>query len=599
MFSKKLDQLMNEMDVNNAAIAACAGFDRTNVSRFRNGVRLPEPTSRSVQKLIDGLYIYACDHDQIGRLCDITGASQGGETDDIKLAMLKWLYEGEYSVRKPIRLRNGASASKQKQSGNTFGTRLTDAMGLADISNISLSRMLSVDASLISRYRTGLCMPRPDSGSVDRIGNILFKRIRKNEGMRELAELMKCSEDSITESGFTDWLFDFNTQAPVEEIAVARLLEIFEAFDPDKVQVYGDEPDLRAEILNDESSHYMGIDGLRTAVIRFLTMAEESECRELMLYSDQDMSWLTGQEAYRKSWAYMMARCIKNGIRIKIIHNIDRNLDEMNMAIRSWLPLYMSGRIEPYYNDMPRDSRFFHTLFICPGVAAVEALGATGAEDSSIYHYYTDDESIGACIATYDRLMYNANPLMRTGSPDISPLLKGDVFVIRNTLAIGTMPEELVDEYSDERFKEIWSDRNSALLEILKDHEFYEYTALADADELDAGRAFTEKYARGLSKNYTRAQYERHLDNIIRLTDEYKGYHFGILPGVMLKDMTIIIGEGFVEIIYDKLPDFAISFNHPLMIRAFGAFADRLRSLCRIKPLEIRNYVDAWKERNL
>ncbi|MCR5604280.1 MAG: hypothetical protein K6G27_11355 [Lachnospiraceae bacterium] len=584
MFSKKLDMLMREMGANNAKVAACAGFDRTNVSRFRNGVRLPEPTSRSIQKLIDGLYIYACDYDRIGRLCDITGASRDGEINDIKLALLKWLYEDEHSGRKPIRLKGRPSASKQKQSGNSFGTRLTDAMSLADISNISLSRMLSVDASLISRYRTGLCMPRPDSGSVDRIGNILFKRIRKNERMRELAGLMKCSEDSITETGFIDWLFDFDTQAPAEEIAVARLLEIFEAFDPDKVQVYGDEPDLRTEILNDESTYYMGIEGLRIAVIRFLTMAEGSECRELMLYSDQDMGWMTEDENYRNSWAYMMARCIKKGIRIKIIHNIDRDLDEMNMAIRSWLPLYMSGMIEPYYNDMPRDGRFFHTLFICPGVAAVEALGATGAEDSSIYHYYTDDDSIGACIATYDRLMDNAEPLVRTGSPDIRPLLNGDVSVIRNTLSIGTMPKELVDEYSDERLKEIWSDRNSALLEILKDHKLYEYAALADTDELDAGKAFTEKYARGLCKNYTRAQYERHLDNIIRLTDEYKGYYFGILPDVMLKDMTIIIGEGFVEIIYDKLPDFAIGFTHPLMIRAFGAFADRLRRMCRIRP---------------
>ena len=126
--------------------------------------------------------------------------------------------------------------------------------------------------------------------------------------MRELAGLMKCSEDSITETGFIDWLFDFDTQAPAEEIAVARLLEIFEAYDPDKVQVYGDEPDLRAEIINDDSSHYMGIDGLRTAVIRFLTMAEGSECRELMLYSDQDMGWMTEDENYRNSWAYMMAR---------------------------------------------------------------------------------------------------------------------------------------------------------------------------------------------------------------------------------------------------------------------------------------------------
>ncbi len=595
MFSKKLDILMREMGANNAKVAAYAGFDRTNVSRFRNGIRLPEPASKSIRKLIDGLYDYACDNDRINSLCDLTGASSEESDDNIKLRILKWLYEDEHSVREPIRLKGRSSSSKQKPSGNTFGTRLTDAMSLADISNISLSRMLSVDASLISRYRTGLCMPRPDSGSVDRIGKILFKRIRKNEGMRELAGLMKCSEDSITESGFTDWLFDFDTQAPAEEIAIERLLEIFEAFDPDKTPVYGDEQELRTEILNDDSSHYMGIEGLRTAVIRFLTMAEGSECRELMLYSDQDMSWLTGQEEYRKSWAYMMARCIKKGIRIRIIHNIDRGLDEMNMAIRSWMPLYMSGMIEPYYNDMPRDTRFFHTLFICPGVAAVEALGAVGAEDNGIYHYYTDEASIRACVATYDRLMDNAGPLARIGRPDIRPIIAGNVLVLRNTLAIGTMPEELVEEYSDDMFKEIWRGRNRALLEILKEHEFYECAALADSGELDAGNVFTEKYAEGINKNYTRVQYERHLDNILKLSDEYEGYHFGILPDAMLKDMMIITGDDFVEVIYDRLPDFAIRFSHPLMIKAFRSFADRIRRMCCINRSELKKEINGWK----
>lgn len=596
MFSQKLDMLMNELDANNAEIAARAGFDRTNVSRFRNGIRLPEPSSKSVKKLVDGIYIYACDHDRIDRVCSMTGCEQGASDEDIRLAVLRWLYDGECSAKEPLRLRRSASSSKQKQSGSTFGTRLTDAMRFADISNISLSRMLSVDASLISRYRTGLCMPRSDSGSVDRIGSILFRRIRKYGRISELSELMQLKADSINEKRFTDWLFDFDTQAPAEETAVARLLEIFEAYDPDKVVIPGSKIDTRDVILNDDRSQYMGVKGLRDAVVRFLMMAEESESKELMLYSDQDMSWLTESEEYRTCWASMMARCIKKGIRIRIIHNIDRDLDEMNMAIKSWMPLYMSGMIEPYYNDMSRDGRFFHTLFICRDVAAIEALGASGAEDNGIYHFYTDHDSIGACIATYDRLMDNAEPLVRTGSPDMRTVYNGDVSIIRNTLSIGTMPEELVSDFGDESLREIWETRNRAMLNILKDHEFYEYAALADVAELNEGSAGVEKYARGIRMNYTREQYELHLENILRLTDEYERFHFGILPGVMLKDMTIVLGDSFVEIIYDKLPEFAISFTHPLLLRAFKSFTDRLHRLCRIRPAELKKEIAALRK---
>lgn len=596
MFSKRLDMLMNGLEANNAEVAACAGFDRTNISRFRNGIRLPEPSSKSIQRLVDGIYIYASDNDRLDELCTMTGMPAGTPEDEIKLTMLKWLYEGEHSVREPIRLRNNASSSKKKQPVSTFGMRLTEAMRLADISNISLSRMLSVDASLISRYRTGLCMPRSDSGSVDRISNILFRRIRKNGRMAELAEIMQFTADSISETRFTDWLFDFDTQAPAEETAVARLLEIFEAYDPDKVIVPGSQTDMRNLILGDERSQYLGVKGLRSAVVRFLAMVEGSDSKELMLYSDQDMRWLTESEEYRAGWAAMMARCIKKGKRMRIIHNIDRDLDEMNMAIKSWMPLYMSGMIEPYYNDMPRDSRFFHTLFICPGVAAIEALGAAGAEDSGIYHFYTDNDSIEACISTYDRLMDNAEPLVRTGSPDVRPLLDGDVSIIRNTLSIGTMPEDLVSEFSDDRLKTIWAGRNQAMLEILKEHEFYEYAALADISELKEGNADTEKYARGIRLMYSREQYERHLDNILKLSEEYEGYHFGILPGVILKDMTLIVGDSFVEVIYDKLPDFAINFTHPLLLRAFKSFADRLHRLCRMRPAEIRREIAALKK---
>ena len=125
--------------------------------------------------------------------------------------------------------------------------------------------------------------------------------------------------------------------------------------------------------MKDDRNVYNGVSGLQDAVIRFLIMVCESKGQEMLLYSDQDMAWMMGPEDFCLKWAMLMKYCVKSGIRIRIIHNIDRSPREMDMAIKSWLPLYMSGMVEPYYSEAVKDVRFFHTLFVCPGVAAIEA----------------------------------------------------------------------------------------------------------------------------------------------------------------------------------------------------------------------------------
>ena len=469
MFSQKLDLLMNRLGVKNAEVAACAGFDRTNVSRFRNGTRLPEPSSRSARRLVNGLYQYAEDNDKIDILCTEAGIQDGLMSDDIKLELLKWLYEGEQSLKGARRFKGFALSRGQNQPQSPFSERLTGAMRIADISNISLSRLLNIDASLISRYRTGLCMPRLDSDLVDRMSNILYRRIRKNEGMTELSGLMQCNMDEITEARFAAWLFDFDTGMSAEESAMARLLEFFESYDPGELLTAETENIISDERIKDNRTEYFGTKGLREAVIRFLMSVEAYGGKELMLYSDQDMSWMIKDAQFRATWAGLMIRCVKKGVKIRIIHNIDRDLDEMDMAVKSWMPLYMSGMIEPYCSESERDARFSHTLFICPDVAVIEALNVVGTEDSGIYHYHTDADCINSCLAAYDRLMDSAEPLVKTGSAGTRTMFAPDMALIRNTLSERTMPEEFVDELGDDRLRFIWESWNSVFNEKKRD----------------------------------------------------------------------------------------------------------------------------------
>lgn len=39
----------------------------------------------------------------------------------------------------------------------------------------------------------------------------------------------------------------------------------------------------------------------------------------------------------------------KKGHHLNIIHNVDRPFNEMMLGLESWIPIYMTGQISPYY----------------------------------------------------------------------------------------------------------------------------------------------------------------------------------------------------------------------------------------------------------
>lgn len=113
--------------------------------------------------------------------------------------------------------------------------------------------------------------------------------------------------------------------------------------------------DLPAMLLSDGNReglpyYYYGVQGKRKAVLRFF---EEVLARKvplhLKLYSEENMKWMLGDPAFAKKWSSLFAQCLRQGARVSIVHSLSRDLDELIESIISWLPVYMTGRIAPYY----------------------------------------------------------------------------------------------------------------------------------------------------------------------------------------------------------------------------------------------------------
>ncbi len=59
----------------------------------------------------------------------------------------------------------------------------------------------------------------------------------------------------------------------------------------------------------------------------------------------------------------------KKGLHLNIIHNLDRPFNEMMLGLESWIPIYMTGQITPYYFKNNKTNIYNHFNYVSGSVA--------------------------------------------------------------------------------------------------------------------------------------------------------------------------------------------------------------------------------------
>ena len=108
-----------------------------------------------------------------------------------------------------------------------------------------------------------------------------------------------------------------------------------------------------------------------------------------------------------------MIAVLSMGNKIKIIHTVSRDLDEMLNAIRQWMPLYITGLIEPYHYPKKRDGVFKKTMFVCPGVSAVISSSVGQSIDQAANLLVRNRIAISAYMEEFRQYLNQCKPLMR------------------------------------------------------------------------------------------------------------------------------------------------------------------------------------------
>ncbi|MCR5825318.1 MAG: hypothetical protein K6G54_02000 [Oscillospiraceae bacterium] len=583
MFTERFNVLLTEVCCcSDGEFARCGGYDRSYISHLRRGSRTPHAGRRAAERLTHAICACAAEKNALDALRRRVGAAETTEGSELCAAVSAWLYEGQVEVE------SKKNAPKPRQSASSFAGRLGDAMELADVSAARLARTVNVDASLVAKYRSGVRVPQMNHPIIEAIAVALSERICALGRTAELGRRIGVSQEMLGGRNecarfLEGWLRAFSA---VDTSLIESLLEGMDAFAPER------KPPLPPAAVpapeDDCAAYYDGPAGLQRAVLRFLGEAIRSGQKELRLYSDQNMAWLLGDRAFGLRWASLMSAYVGGGGRICIIHHIDRGLEEMLGAIRSWMPLYLSGGIESWYSLRRGGERFSHTLLLAPDSACITCTCAAHRESDARYHYVTDADGLSYCAALYDALLADCRPLLKLSpgdGTDRMPSMRRDreMHLLTRSISLGTMPEALLQSVlcrsalPEEKMRRVladWTQRRELLRERLAYGALHECIALPTAEALAAHSVAVDTVYADLF--YTPQEYDAHLRAALDLSKREGGYRIYPLEESPFTRIRLLTSNRTSLIVCQSGQPFTFATTHPLMCRAFVDYAGRL-----------------------
>ncbi len=595
MLSERLKILFDLLSCSNTDVARFAGCSPSNISRLVTGNRTPKPTGRSVIRLVGGIYGYAEHEGRLSVLCEFCGVRET-DRETVLPALISTLFGTEIAPGAVFPLRRPLSREARCR---TFGEKLDRVMTLLDFSNARLARTVNVDDSLISRFRGGLRSPLGNERLAVRLADALFLRAVSASRLAELGELCAIPLSGLDGDSFRDWLYR-NGEEQCSEIE--RLLESIDSVvpAPDSEPL----PFPKAVV----RPYYVGSAGLRDAVVRFLS---EAETGEMYLYSDEPITWMTEDPAFFRLWSSLMLSCVNRGVRIRVIHNVDRGTPEMIEAIKSWLPLYMSGKIIPFSSRRPRDTRFCHTVFLQPGKACVRGFSDADAGNDRWYEFVTDRERLALIKSGFDKTLSGSAPLLRVcADPSADPFFRelpegeGKQEFFLSTLSAATMPRSLLrrmakrigDPEKQKELMKVYDAQRQNLLRSLQCFTIDELIRLPTDEELFSGKVrvnFGHELF-DVDLTYTPEEFSEHAAAMIELLDQEKNYHIILMPDLPFRDIRVAGTKEGLAVLRCSPPFSAFFITEPSLCRAFTDYFHILKSQYESDRMTVRRKFEQY-----
>ena len=568
-FKELLNKYLENLNCSSKKLSIKSGLSESVISRYRNGERTPIKESEQINKLITAIFDIAQENNQ-----------------------------KEYTLDKITNDFN-STLPCDNFDYTILSNNLNILITSLKINTKEMAKYIVFDASHISRIRYGKAKPSNPIEFSTKVCSYIFSKYKNQEDINNLQTIIGCKKSELANNNFCDTLFSWLTSesTPVKN-QVSDFLYHLDSFNLDdyiKVIKFDELKVPNIPFYKARTRHYFGLEEMKQGELNFFKGTVLSKSKEdIFMCSDMPMEDMAEDTLFGKKWMFAIAMCLKKGYHLNIIHNLDRPFNEMMLGLESWIPIYMTGQISPYYLKDNKNNIYNHLNYVS-GAAALSGECIKGYHNKGMYYLTTNKNEINYYKEKANYLLKKAKPLMEiyreNNIREYKLFLKKDenilsdrtrylsslpLFTISNELLLSILKRNKLTKSDIDKIMEYKNKEANYINNIFKKNKINDYIYKLTEDEFknETPTLSLENLFFNKKISYTYKEYKEHL----KLTNEYmrkeNNYEITYIDNKTFKNITIsIIKNNYVIISKSSNPAINFVIKHPSLMQAIENFS--------------------------
>ena len=565
-FQEKLAEYIEQLDCTAKMLSERSGLSTATISRYRSGDRVPEADSDNLANLVTGI---------------------------VRIAGEKGL--SEFTIQTVTDSFLPYVKSKNPDIDN-LQKNLNTLLSILPVNISELAKYINYDASYISRIRNGQRQPANPQQFISGVSHFVARRYQDTSKKALIADMIGCSLEELQDlnhyqTQLSDWLANGSNHSKDQMTSFLHKMDDFN-LDEYICAIHFDElkvPSVPFQFPTSKS--YFGLQEMMDSELAFLKATVLSKSTEpVTMYSDMPMSEMAKDPDFPKKWMFGMAMMLKKGLHLNQIHNIDRSFDDMMLGLESWIPMYMSGQISPYYLKSVQGT-IFSSLLKVSGNVALTGEAINGYHSEGKYYLTKNKSEVAYYKKRAEQLLSKATPLMEIYRSehaqaynfflDEDTKKEGARYYILSALSLHTLSEDLLDrilchnqipQVEQEQIRQYVSRQKELAATILSHSSITEEIPVLTKQEFDQSPMVLPLSGLFYEKDvlYRWEDYTEHWKLALAYQQQNFNYHIVENTASAFRNIQICIHKGkWVLVSKNKTPAIHFLIRHPKMRNAF------------------------------
>ncbi len=565
-FKDILNKYLKETNSTSKELSILSNISESVISRYRSGKRAPSINSPHINSLAKSLSI-------------LSKKSNTPLTEDTILKELTTSLNNNFNYE-------------------NLSTNLNNLIITLNINTNDMAKYISFDPSHISRIRYGKSKPSDPKSFSLKVSNYINSKYNTPNSIQLISSLLDKSI-SINKKNISEVIYDYLTndsfyqKENINYISTfLNNLDNFNLSDYIKDIKFDELKVPNIPLYRAKTRNYYGLEEMKQGELDFFKATVLSKNNsDIFMCSDMPMEDMAKDIEFGKKWMFAIAMCLKKGLHLNIIHNLNRPFNEMMLGLLSWIPIYMTNQVSPYYFKDNKNNIYNHLNYVS-GVCALTGESLTNNHHLGKYYLTTNKKELTFYQEKSNILLKKASPLMDIYREESNIAYKSflssstnintervrtysslPLFTISESLLRKILKRNKVPVHDQAKIISYYHEEISHTKKILENNSITDNIYEINNTSTDNLHLSLENIFYPTPITYTKKEYLDHLNSTIKYQEQNKNYHVSLSHHKTFNNITIInLINNYTIISKSTNPTIHFVIKHPRLRDSISSF---------------------------